>query len=130
MASALATGLSATGGYPQISTQQAFAAYRNGRQLPTVQNEDADLAKLDPRMVASARAAAQDFEAFFITHSFSEMASDIQPDSEFGGGEGESIFQSMLYNEYGKLAAKSQGVGIADQVTRELLHLQELPPHE
>jgi len=125
MASALATG-----GYPQISAQNALAAYRSGRQLAAGQNGDADLAKLDPRLVASARAAAQDFEAFFSTHSFSEMASDIQPDEEFGGGQGEGIFQSMLYNEYGKLAAKTQGLGIADQVTRELLHLQELPPHE
>lgn len=120
----------ASSGYPQISTQNALAAYRSGRQLATNQNADADLAKLDPRLVASARAAAQDFEAFFITHSFSEMASDIQPDAEFGGGEGEGIFQSMLYNEYGKMAAKTQGLGMADQITRELLHLQEAPPHE
>lgn len=121
---------SATSGYPQISTQQALAAYRSGRQLPAAKAGDADLAKLDPRLVAQAHDAAQDFEAFFITHSFSEMASDIEPDSLFGGGEGEGIFKTMLYNEYGKLAAKTQGVGIADQVQRELLHLQELPPHE
>ena len=125
MASALATS-----GYPQISAQNALAAYRSGRQLATNQNGDADLAKLDPKVVAPARAAAQDFEAFFITHSFSEMASDIQPDAEFGGGEGEGIFQSMLYNEYGKMAAKTQGLGMADQITRELLHLQEAPAHE
>ncbi|HVJ43477.1 MAG TPA: rod-binding protein [Dongiaceae bacterium] len=126
MASALATS-----GYPQIPAQQALAAYRSGRQLPgTAQSGAADLAKLDPKVVAAAHDAAQDFEAFFITHSFSEMASDIEPDSLFGGGEGEGIFKTMLYNEYGKLAAKTQGLGIADQVQRELLHLQELPPHE
>jgi Rod binding domain-containing protein len=102
-----------------------LAAARSGRQLPVA--PATDTSKLDPKLVAAAKASAQDFEAFFITHSFSEMASDIQPDKEFGGGEGESVFSSMLYNEYGKLAAKSQGIGIADQVTRELLHLQETP---
>jgi len=112
----------------QAQSQQAqstLAAYRSGKQLPTA--AATDLSNVDPKLLSSAKAAAQDFEAFFITHSFSEMASDIQPDKEFGGGEGESVFNSMLYNEYGKLAAKSQGIGIADQVTRELLHLQETP---
>jgi Rod binding domain-containing protein len=109
----------------QIVPQNALAAYRNGKQL--VPQASADLSKIDPKLVASSRAAAQDFEAFFITHSFSEMSSDIEPDSEFGGGEGESVFKSFLYNEYGKMAAKTQGIGIADQVQRELLHLQELP---
>lgn len=112
---------------PAVSQQQALAAYRNNRQLPSSAAGNTDLSKLDPKLVASARDAAQDFEAFFITHSFTEMASGIQPDSEFGGGEGENVFNAFLYNEYGKLAAKTQGIGIADQVQRELLHLQESP---
>ncbi len=123
MASAAATSMT-----PQVvSQQQALAAYRSGKQLPSPSGASADLANIDPKLLASSRAAAQDFEAFFITHSFSEMSSDIEPDSEFGGGEGESVFKSFLYNEYGKMAAKTQGIGIADQVQRELLHLQELP---
>jgi Rod binding domain-containing protein len=120
-------GITATSTSQIVAQQQALAAYRSGKQLPATSNAAADLAKIDPKLLASSRAAAQDFEAFFITHSFTEMSSDIQPDSEFGGGEGESVFKSFLFNEYGKMAAKTQGIGIADQVQRELLHLQELP---
>jgi Rod binding domain-containing protein len=112
---------------PLVAPQHARAAYRSGK-LPLTAPGTNDLSKIDPKLLASSRAAAQDFEAFFITSSFSEMSSDLQPDSLFGGGEGEGIFQSMLNNEYGKMAAKTQGVGIADQIQRELLHLQELPP--
>jgi len=113
---------------PSISAQQALTAYRGGKKMPTGSSGANDMANIDPKLLASSRAAAQDFEAFFITSSFSEMSSDLQPDSMFGGGEGEGIFRSMLNNEYGKLAAKTQGVGIADQVQRELLHLQESAP--
>jgi hypothetical protein len=123
-------GLSMTTTSAAVSQQQALAAYRSGKQSSTTSASDNDFANIDPKLVASSRAAAQDFEAFFITSSFSEMSSDLQPDSMFGGGEGESIFQSMLNNEYGKLAAQTQGVGIADQVQRELLHLQERPRNE
>lgn len=114
---------------PMVTPSTALAAYRGGKH-PIAKPGADDLANIDPKLLASSRAAAEDFEAFFITSSFSEMSSDLQPDPEFGGGEGEGIFQSMLYNEYGKMAAKTQGVGIADQVQRELLHLQELPPNE
>jgi Rod binding domain-containing protein len=115
---------------PAVTPYTALAAYRGGGKHPVAKPGADDLANVDPKLLASSRAAAEDFEAFFITSSFSEMSSDLKPDAEFGGGEGEGIFQSMLYNEYGKMAAKTQGVGIADQVQRELLHLQELPPNE
>jgi hypothetical protein len=52
---------------------------------------------------------------------------DMQPDALFGGGEGESVFRSFLLDEYGKMVAKTQGIGVADAVQRELLHLQEAP---
>ena len=123
------TSLATSQSSPTVATYTALAAYRGGKNQ-AAKPGDNDLANVDPKLLASSRAAAEDFEAFFITSSFSEMSSDLQPDPEFGGGEGEGIFQSMLYNEYGKMAAKTQGVGIADQVQRELLHLQELPPNE
>jgi hypothetical protein len=87
----------------------------------------ADLASVDPKLLASSRAAAQDFEAFFVTHSFADMMGDMEPDALFGGGEGESVFRSFLLDEYGKMVAKTQGIGVADTVQRELLNLQEVP---
>lgn len=74
---------------------------------------------------ASMKAAAQDFEAFFITHAFSDMFAGLSSDPMFGGGEGEEIFKSFLLNEYGKTVAKAGGIGISDMVQKQLLLLQE-----
>jgi Rod binding domain-containing protein len=92
----------------------------------------------DPRALAQARAAqakqendaaigkvAEDFEAFFASSYFEQMFSGIKPDSVTGGGEGESMFRSLMIQEYGKAVAKQHSLGIADVVKRQLLQLQE-----
>jgi flagellar protein FlgJ len=97
----------------------------------------------DPRLLAQSRAAqavpkpaksaneagiekvAEDFEAFFAGEYFEQMFSGIQPDSITGGGEGESMFRSLMIQEYGKAVAKQHSLGIADVVKRQLLQLQE-----
>jgi Rod binding domain-containing protein len=68
---------------------------------------------------------AQDFEAFFLSQMFEHMFSGIEPDAMFGGGEGEEVFRSMLFQEYGKAVAKQGGIGLADMVQKEMLKLQE-----
>ncbi len=82
-----------------------------------------------PRTTADPSAAlkaAQDFESFFLSQSFETMFSGISTDGLFGGGDGESIYRSLLIQEYSKLAAKNGGVGIAAAVQREILHSQEV----
>jgi Rod binding domain-containing protein len=92
----------------------------------------------DARAVAQARAAAakqkneadigkvaEDFEAFFASAYFEQMFSGIKPDSVTGGGEGESMFRSLMIQEYGKAVARQHVLGIADIVKRQLLQLQE-----
>jgi flagellar protein FlgJ len=92
----------------------------------------------DPRAVAQARAAAskqaneaaigkvaEDFEAFFASSYFEQMFSGIKPDEVTGGGEGESMFRSLMIQEYGKAVARQHSLGIADVVKRQLLQLQE-----
>ncbi|MEJ0067698.1 MAG: rod-binding protein [Pseudomonadota bacterium] len=44
----------------------------------------------------------------------------------FGGGNAESTFQAMLVDEYGKVMAKSGGVGIAAMVRKQILQTQEV----
>lgn len=82
---------------------------------------------VDPRNLAKAKDAAQDFEAFFVTHAFEDMFAGLSSDPMFGGGEAENMFQSFLLQEYGKTVAKAGGVGVADMVQRQLLQLQEAP---
>jgi Rod binding domain-containing protein len=92
----------------------------------------------DPRALAQQRAAlakqqneaaidkvAEDFEAFFAGSYFEQMFSGIQPDPITGGGEGESMFRSLMIQEYGKAVARQHVLGIADVVKRQLLQLQE-----
>lgn len=85
------------------------------RQIPAV----------DPRDLAKSKEAAQDFEAFFVTHAFEDMFAGITDDPMFGGGEAENMFRSFLLQEYGKTVAKAGGIGISDMVQRQLLELQE-----
>ena len=66
-----------------------------------------------------------DFEAFFAGAYFEQMFAGVQPDSITGGGEGESMFRSLMIQEYGKAVAKQRVLGIADVVKRQLLALQE-----
>ncbi len=71
------------------------------------------------------RAAAEDFEAVFLTQMVEQMFSGVSTDGMFGGGQGEKIFRSMMAQEYGKVMASNGGVGIADEVAREMLKMQE-----
>lgn len=72
-----------------------------------------------------ARKAAEDVEAFFLSQVFETMFAGIKTDGPFGGGNGEKVFRSMLIQEYGKASAKAGGFGLADEVQREILSLQE-----
>jgi len=71
------------------------------------------------------RKTAEDFEAFFLSQMFEHMFSGVEPDAMFGGGQGEAVFRSMLFQEYGKAVARQGGIGVADVVQKEMLRLQE-----
>ena len=71
------------------------------------------------------RAAAEQFEAVFLSQILAPMFETVDTDPMFGGGPGEKMYRSLLVDEYGKAIARSGGVGIADQVEREMLKLQE-----
>jgi len=79
--------------------------------------------------VASAKKTGEDFEAYFLSQAFENMFSGVNADPMFGGGSGESIYRSMMIQEYSKVAARTHSTGIGDEVTREILRLQEHPQH-
>jgi Rod binding domain-containing protein len=58
------------------------------------------------------------------------MFKDIEVDPINGDDSANSIYKSMLVEEYGKTLAKSGGFGIADHVTRQLLQAQEMSYRE
>jgi len=69
--------------------------------------------------------AARDFEAVFINEMLSTMFEGVKTDGPFGGGPGETIFRSLLIDQYAKTVAGQGGFGLADQVKREMLRAQE-----
>jgi len=82
-------------------------------------------ASRDATKADHAREVAEDFEAFFITMFLESMWAGIPTDGLMGGGQGESVFRSMLNQEHGKVLAGQGGVGLADNIHREILKLQE-----
>jgi Rod binding domain-containing protein len=77
------------------------------------------------RNEAEAIKAAKDFEALFINEFMGAMFEGIQTDGPFGGGPGETIFRSMMLDQYSKTIASQGGFGLADSVKRQLLAAQE-----
>lgn len=69
-------------------------------------------------------AAAQDFEAMFISEMIKPMFETIEVDDNFGGGKGEEVFRGMLVQQYGKNIAAQGGIGLAHFVQDELLKAQ------
>ena len=75
--------------------------------------------------VEAARKTGQEFEAMFLSQMISQMFQGVGNDKLFGGGEAGKLYQSMMQEEYGKVISKGGGIGVADQITREVLKLQE-----
>jgi len=67
----------------------------------------------------------QDFEAMFLSQMFQFMFEGLDADPEFGGGQAETTYRSLMIDEYGKQIAQKGGLGIAEAVTRTLLAAQE-----
>ncbi len=72
-----------------------------------------------------AEAAAEDFEAVFISEMLKPMFQMVEVDETFGGGKGEEVFRDIMVQEYGKMIAKQGGIGLASQIKTELLRMQE-----
>ena len=70
------------------------------------------------------KAAAQDFEAVFLSEIFSHMFEGLNVDPMFGGGSGEKMFRGMMVQEYGKMMAKGGGIGISDQLQKMMIQMQ------
>lgn len=71
------------------------------------------------------RAAARDFEAFYLARALEPMFEGLSSEAPFGGGMAEDMWRSLLIDQYGKAIAKAGGIGIADAVVRGLIDLQE-----
>jgi Rod binding domain-containing protein len=78
-----------------------------------------------PEQKARIDKVAHDFEASFLQVMLGQMFDTVQTGG-FSGGEGEQAFKSFLTDAFAKSMAAQGGVGLARQMTHELLKLQGL----
>jgi len=75
---------------------------------------------------AKAKKASTDFESMFLEQSLDRLSQSEGTDGPLGdNGTGGGIYRSMLAKEYAGQIVKSGGVGIGDQVFREMMKMQE-----
>ncbi|MBL4758810.1 MAG: rod-binding protein [Rhizobiales bacterium] len=73
-----------------------------------------------------AREKAVEFEGVFLSMMVKEMFSGIETEGDFTGGFGEEMFRGMMADEYAQAMAANGGIGLSDQIYREILAQQEI----
>ena len=76
-----------------------------------------------------------EFEAMFLSSMLQPVFAGLKGSKMFGGGHAEETWTAMLVDEYGKVMAKSGGLGIAKMVRDQILQLidaevQRLPTRQ
>jgi flagellar protein FlgJ len=75
---------------------------------------------------AALRKEAKDLEGTFLNTLMSQMFNSIKTDGAFGGGFAEQTWRGMQSEQYASAMAQSGGIGLADQIMSNLLHVQEV----
>ena len=73
---------------------------------------------------ARMRHTAEEFESVFLNEMLSPMFEGLSTDGLGGGGVGEEMFRPMLIDRYAQAITHAGGIGIADQIMRELTQMQ------
>lgn len=79
-----------------------------------------------PKAPDPIRQTAEEYEGIFLTTLLQTMFANMETDGPFGGGQAESMYRSMMVEQYGASMARSGGIGIADAIAREMIALQEV----
>lgn len=66
-----------------------------------------------------------EFESMILSNMLRPMFDGLSSEGLFGGGEGEEAFKSFYIDALAGQIARSGGVGISDQVQKQLLMMQE-----
>lgn len=79
----------------------------------------------DPALRARIEKTAKDFEASFLQVMLNQMFDSVDAGA-FGGGSGEAAFKSFLTDAFARSMAERGGVGLSQDLTREMLKMQGL----
>lgn len=86
-------------------------------------------ASLSPELQERFQEVGQQFESMFLAEMLSHLNTGIDPNSQFGGGQGEEMFKSLLNEQYALEVAKRGGIGIAPAI-ENYLTMQQLASQE
>ena len=79
---------------------------------------------LDPAK-AKAKKQADDFESMFLEQMTQHMFANAGTEGPLGqNGTGGDIWRTQLTNQYAQQIQKAGGIGVSDQIMREMLNLQ------
>jgi flagellar protein FlgJ len=65
--------------------------------------------------------ACEDFESIFVDFMLQQMRQTVPPNDLFGGGHAEQLYTSMMDSELAKSISRQRGLGLADQMYRQLI---------
>jgi flagellar protein FlgJ len=71
-------------------------------------------------------ATAKQFESQFLSVMLGQMFQGVKTSAPFGGGEGEDAFKSFLTDAFAKEVTHHGGIGLAKNISKEMLKLQGL----
>ena len=72
-----------------------------------------------------ARKVGEEFEAVFLAQMLEHMMGESTEDSLFSGA-GNGAWKGMLNEEYAKVMARAGGIGLADDLAREVMRYQDI----
>lgn len=108
-----------------LATFAASAAIGVGKSIAGSVAESLAKPGASGQGAAKLRKTANEFESMFLESSLDRMMQSEGTEGPLGeNGTGGGVWRSMLSKEYAQQVVKSGGVGIADQVFREMMKLQ------
>ncbi len=70
--------------------------------------------------------AAEGMEANFLKEMLKNMRKTVQESPEMQNNRGLQLFRGMLDEHYAETAAKTQGIGLAELIVKQVMEMQEL----
>jgi peptidoglycan hydrolase FlgJ len=71
--------------------------------------------------------ACSDFEALFLARMLKQMRQSIPQNGLLGNGPGKEIYQSLMDQELAKKISQRGGVGLGENLYRQVLQREEKP---
>jgi len=97
------------------------------KQMPMLNLPVRSAAALSPTVPAGGKdserlkQACEDFESIFVDFMLQQMRRTVPENALFGGGHAEQIYTSMMDSELSKSISHQRGLGLADQMYRQLM---------